>query len=130
MDLLMTIEWMIAVCADHSLLCLISMISSLPRSEGVHTLNAQLNITNVSDFYEVCFTHADIGHDHIFVEPQTGNVTGIIDWEMAGFWPEWWEYQKALYVSPQHTRWLINLVRSILPPYQDLLELDDELEDY
>lgn len=104
---------------------LVAPVRRCPHSERATEYRKRL-----SDFYEVCFTHAYIGYDHIFVEPQTGNVTGIIDWEMAGFWPEWWEYRKALYVSPQHTRRWINLVRSILPPYQDLPELDDELEDY
>lgn len=104
---------------------LVAPVRKCPRPERALDYRRRL-----SDSYEVYFTHADLGCDHIFVEPQTGRVTGIIDWEMAGFWPEWWEYRKALYTSRQHTRWWVDLVRSILPHYDDELELDSELEDY
>lgn len=43
------------------------------------------------------FTHADLGAEHILVNPDEGRIVGIIDWEMAGFWPQYWEYRKALY---------------------------------
>jgi hypothetical protein len=79
------------------------------------------------DDYPVNFAHADMSYEHIFVDPKTGNVTGIVDWEMAGFWPCWWEYRKALYGSRQQ-RWWIDMVDRIMPSYQKELEVDSDLE--
>ncbi|KAJ5609730.1 hypothetical protein N7528_010297 [Penicillium herquei] len=36
------------------------------------------------------FTHGDLTNVNIIV--QNGNLAGIIDWEMSGFFPVWWEY--------------------------------------
>ncbi|EEQ89145.1 hypothetical protein RJZ56_007805 [Blastomyces dermatitidis] len=36
------------------------------------------------------FTHGDLTNVNIMVE--NGSVTGIIDWEMSGYFPVWWEY--------------------------------------
>jgi aminoglycoside phosphotransferase (APT) family kinase protein len=73
------------------------------------------------------FAHADLSYEHIFVDEGTGNVTGIIDWEMAGFWPRWWEYRKAMYASRQQ-RWWIDVVDSVMPSYEKELEVDSDLE--
>ena len=45
------------------------------------------------------FTHDKLGVDNIMI--QDGNVTGIIDWERAGYYPVWWETLKA---RPPHCR--------------------------
>lgn len=81
----------------------------------------------LSDDYPINFTHADLSYEHIFVDEENGNVTGIIDWEMAGFFPGWWEYRKALYGSRQQ-RWWIDLVNSVMPCYGKELEVDSDLE--
>lgn len=49
-----------------------------PRPEPVKLYRDQLK-----DSYAIVFAHADLGGDHIFVEPTTGRITGIIDWVMA-----------------------------------------------
>ncbi len=36
------------------------------------------------------FTHGDLTHVNIMVE--NGNLTGIIDWEVNGYFPAWWEF--------------------------------------
>lgn len=41
------------------------------------------------------FTHSDLHRTNIFV--QAGRLSGIIDWEHAGFKPEFWEYTKSLW---------------------------------
>ena len=41
------------------------------------------------------FTHSDIHRSNIFL--RNGRLSGIIDWEPAGFKPELWEYIKALW---------------------------------
>ena len=35
------------------------------------------------------FAHGDLSDDNILIDPSTGAVTGVIDWEMAGFRPPW-----------------------------------------
>ncbi|EIN06806.1 hypothetical protein PUNSTDRAFT_72547 [Punctularia strigosozonata HHB-11173 SS5] len=49
------------------------------------------------DDYPIVFSHADFNPANIMVDPSTGRVTAIVDWEMAGWWPAYWEYRKALY---------------------------------
>jgi hypothetical protein len=39
-------------------------------------------------------THGDLNASNILV--QDGHVTGIIDWEHSGFYPEWWEWVYCL----------------------------------
>lgn len=40
------------------------------------------------------FTHADLHLHNIFVDG--GKLSGIIDWEISGFYPEYWEFSKAM----------------------------------
>ena len=35
------------------------------------------------------FTHADLSAANLMVDPKSGEITGLIDWEMAGFRPAW-----------------------------------------
>lgn len=42
--------------------------------------------------YTVKFTHADLHPNNIIVKD--GHITAIIDWEFAGWYPEYWEYTK------------------------------------
>ncbi|PQE29200.1 kinase-like domain protein [Rutstroemia sp. NJR-2017a BBW] len=39
-------------------------------------------------------THGDLNPSNIMV--QDGHVTGILDWEHSGFYPEWWEWAYCL----------------------------------
>ncbi|OTA57147.1 kinase-like protein, partial [Hypoxylon sp. EC38] len=36
------------------------------------------------------FSHSDLHEGNIMVKD--GNFTGLIDWELAGFYPRWWEF--------------------------------------
>ena len=38
-------------------------------------------------------THGDLNTGNIFIHE--GRVSGIIDWEHAGYYPDWWEYASA-----------------------------------
>ncbi|KAJ3567085.1 hypothetical protein NP233_g6601 [Leucocoprinus birnbaumii] len=35
------------------------------------------------------FSHGDLHDENILIDPQSGAITGIIDWEAAGFRPSW-----------------------------------------
>ncbi|TFY62517.1 hypothetical protein EVJ58_g3823 [Rhodofomes roseus] len=39
--------------------------------------------------HRICFTHADLHHDNILIKD--GRLAAIIDWEHAGWYPEYWE---------------------------------------
>ena len=59
--------------------------------------------------HKILFTHADLNPRNILVDEilrsdgSTGwSVTGIVDWETAGYYPEYWEYSKAMF---EHFRW-------------------------
>ncbi|EFQ97358.1 hypothetical protein MGYG_00397 [Nannizzia gypsea CBS 118893] len=41
------------------------------------------------------FTHADIAPRNIMIDEQN-NITGILDWEYAGWYPDYWEYAQIL----------------------------------
>lgn len=45
--------------------------------------------------YGLRFTHGDLAPRNVRVKD--GRVTGIIDWEFAGWYPEYWEYTKMFY---------------------------------
>src|SRR5437762_6579058 len=48
------------------------------------------------DDHRILFTHSDISPRNIMVSEE-GHITGIIDWEYAGWYPEYWEAAKAFF---------------------------------
>lgn len=42
----------------------------------------------------IVFTHADLHPSNILVD--AGRLSGIVDWQFAGFYPAYWEYTKAM----------------------------------
>jgi aminoglycoside phosphotransferase (APT) family kinase protein len=103
---------------------LIAPITRCPRPELAVHYRQQL-----ADNYKVVFTHADLCGDHILVEPSTGKVTGIIDWEMAGWWPAYWEYTKSLFGS-RYMLWWKALVGEVLDLYPSKLQIERILQQY
>jgi len=70
--------------------------------------------------YKIRFTHGDLGVQNILVRDDA-TVAAIIDWECAGWYPEYWEYTMAHYNSV------------LLPEFYDMLReridrYDDELK--
>jgi len=41
------------------------------------------------------FTHGDVAPRNIMVDG-SGHITGIIDWELAGWYPDYWEYANIM----------------------------------
>ncbi|ATY62322.1 kinase-like domain [Cordyceps militaris] len=50
-----------------------------------------------SSEYQVKFTHADLNPKNI--RYRNGRITAIIDWECAGWYPEYWEYTKIWFAD-------------------------------
>lgn len=42
------------------------------------------------------FSHVDIGPRNIMFDPESLQITGIIDWERAGWYPDYWEYSNIM----------------------------------
>jgi serine/threonine protein kinase len=72
----------------------------------------------------IVFTHGDLSPGNIMVE--SGRISGIIDWEQAGWYPEYWEYVKAMAgsIDTWQTVWPVKIAKW-LHPY-DYLKLIDE----
>ncbi|KAI4945583.1 hypothetical protein J4E91_007926 [Alternaria rosae] len=62
----------------------------------------------------IVFTHGDLRPDNIIVKD--GRVAAIIDWEMSGWYPEYWEFAKAFYIEWFVNDWGSHLL-SVLEPY-------------
>ncbi|KAF2455782.1 kinase-like domain-containing protein [Lineolata rhizophorae] len=81
----------------------------------------QLISDHESREYETCFTHGDLNSYNILV--RDGCVVGIIDWEMAGWYPKYWEYTSAWHVNP-FALWWKQEVGNFLDTYPAELEME------
>lgn len=53
----------------------------------------KLILAQNSRSYGTNFTHGDLSLRHVYY--LNGRITGIIDWESAGWFPDYWEYAMA-----------------------------------
>ncbi|KAG0156970.1 hypothetical protein PDIDSM_4153 [Penicillium digitatum] len=53
--------------------------------------------------HRVVFTHGDLKHHNILV--QGGKITGFLDWESAGWYPEYWDFTTALRFTREDFWW-------------------------
>ena len=67
--------------------------------------------------HSVILTHGDFRQRNIIVKD--GNVTGIVDWELCGWYPEYWEFTKALYTWKWQNDWDSFLVKILQPYYPE-----------
>jgi aminoglycoside phosphotransferase (APT) family kinase protein len=59
-------------------------------------------------------THGDLTPRNIMVEG--ARVTGIVDWERSGFFPEWAEYAFAMKLGHAHEEWWKPVLKELLVP--------------
>ncbi len=59
------------------------------------------------DGCSIYFSHADLNLTNIIVSGTSGSykVAGIIDWEQAGWYPEYWEYCKLILSERYDGEW-------------------------
>lgn len=74
--------------------------------------------------HEMCFTHGDVAPRNIMVKKSSGvyHVAALIDFEMSGFLPEYWEYISAKVGSWPGPRYWDDVVDRFLLPYPDELK--------
>ncbi|KAF3480716.1 uncharacterized protein GIQ15_06063 [Arthroderma uncinatum] len=78
-------------------------------------------------YHDIVFTHGDLNPRNILAE--NGRITGIVDWENAGWFPEYWEYTKAHYTVRGLKHWLVDVVDTVFPGYRDELVVENMLSD-
>lgn len=61
------------------------------------------------------FTHGDLTNVNIIVE--NGSLTGIIDWEMSGYFPVWWEYVCTSVPDSEEDKEWKALLRKYMPDH-------------
>ncbi|KAK5989198.1 hypothetical protein PT974_10698 [Cladobotryum mycophilum] len=63
--------------------------------------------------HRIVFTHCDLAPRNIMV--QDGKITGLLDWEDGGWYPEYWEYVKFFYRSGSGDRGWRSYANTIFP---------------
>ena len=76
------------------------------------------------DNHRIIFTHGDLTLRNIMVSE--GRIVGIIDWEFAGWYPEYWEYVKSLYGDSWQTKCPL-FIDKLFPSYRYELMLHNIL---
>jgi aminoglycoside phosphotransferase (APT) family kinase protein len=76
--------------------------------------------------HDIVFTHADLNLRNILVD-EMGRISGIVDWECAGWYPEYWEYTKMHFTVRVTPRWIADVVDQIFPGYRHELVVEDML---
>ncbi|KAF8338115.1 kinase-like domain-containing protein [Cantharellus anzutake] len=71
--------------------------------------------------HRLCFTHGDISPANVLV---SGNqLTGLVDWECSGWYPEYYEYTMAVYRRQRAQKWW-DLWAKIFPQYKTEVEVE------
>lgn len=66
--------------------------------------------------HEFVMTHNDFAPRNILV--RGSQVVAILDWEFSGYFPEYWEFAKALWRPAWDSPWMKDdLVERVLDPY-------------
>lgn len=66
--------------------------------------------------HEIVLTHSDLAPRNILVKDS--KVVAILDWELAGYYPAYWEYVKAYYLPSWDSKWILDSVPdAILEPW-------------
>ncbi|KAJ5385469.1 kinase-like domain-containing protein [Penicillium concentricum] len=64
--------------------------------------------------HKILFTHADLHPGNIIV--RTDGTVVLLDWGLAGFWPEYWEFYRAMHNQHWRASWG-RMVENFIPPF-------------
>ncbi|MCJ1448515.1 MAG: hypothetical protein MMC23_009032 [Stictis urceolatum] len=77
------------------------------------------------DSCRISYSHADLSPENVIV--CKGKIVAIIDWEFAGWWPEYWEYTKIKYGYRPYRSDFYDLLDKMIPNYPDELNTETAL---
>ncbi|OJJ66781.1 hypothetical protein ASPBRDRAFT_662808 [Aspergillus brasiliensis CBS 101740] len=63
--------------------------------------------------HSIVFTHGDLHYGNMLVRSD-GTVV-IVDWGLAGYWPDYWEFYRAMFQNPWRPSW-DRMVEKFVPP--------------
>ncbi|KAG5782230.1 hypothetical protein H9Q73_004099 [Fusarium xylarioides] len=79
--------------------------------------------------HKIVFTHGDLNPRNIMVERISNSVgasgwrlSGIIDWETAGYYPEYWDYTKSMFKGFRWPRRHNNMMKDVFSEFGDYSE--------
>ncbi|TEY60794.1 hypothetical protein BOTCAL_0176g00160 [Botryotinia calthae] len=78
--------------------------------------------------HKIFFTHSDLNMRNILVKD--GKISGIVDWENSGWYPEYWEYTKCRFSVKIHKRWVKMTDETFENKYEEELAIDRQYWDY
>ncbi|KAI0717540.1 kinase-like domain-containing protein [Cerioporus squamosus] len=96
------------------------ILRSIPKRHHAG-LHAKLDILR-SHPHRLVFNYADLHPNNFLIHD--GRLSGWIDWECAGWYPEYWDYTNALYLRAGYHLWCEVFTR-IFPQYGPELEVED-----
>ncbi|KAF5571992.1 kinase-like domain-containing protein [Fusarium pseudoanthophilum] len=84
--------------------------------------------------HKIVFTHGDLNPRNIMMERVSNSagakgwrLSGIIDWETAGYYPEYWDYTKSMFESFRWPRRHNDMMQEVFSEFGDYSEeLDTE----
>ncbi|TPX18631.1 uncharacterized protein E0L32_002488 [Thyridium curvatum] len=95
-------------------------ITDPQRKEDIQRL-IELHRESEQKDTETVFTHGDMNLSNILVKE--GKVVGIVDWEMAGWYPRYWEYTTAM--NTHYIRGWREQIGKFLDEWPQEKEMDD-----
>jgi aminoglycoside phosphotransferase (APT) family kinase protein len=96
------------------------IITALKNTSPSGWTNTVCALIGALGAHDIVLTHGDIAPRNIIV--RDGNIVAVLDWELAGFYPEYWDYVKALYRPAWEEGWIKEgAVDRVLKPW--LVEL-------
>ncbi|KAF9525599.1 kinase-like domain-containing protein [Crepidotus variabilis] len=86
----------------------------------------------MSDNHRIYFTHGDISVRNVLIKVHGDGdddveITALLDWEQAGWRPEFWEAAKIVYGMDPHGDWCHLAREEIFPGYENEIQLENEL---
>lgn len=87
--------------------------------------------------HSIYLTHGDLNPRNILVdrisghEEDTWKVSGIVDWENSGYYPEYWEYTKAMFEMFRWPQRYNDFIKGVFKPLGDYsAELETEIQSW
>jgi thiamine kinase-like enzyme len=78
--------------------------------------------------WRTIFAHGDLGPHNILWKE--GRIVSIIDWECAGWFPEYWDYTRAYFTSAYSLPSWWEMFTALMDQYPEELEVERSLSAY